>query len=74
MQEKAEAYGSPGLELSCSKCNSMTAGTVAKKEKLYDGVKMVKGFCYFADRFNASGGSKAAVMTRTRIGWVNLGM
>ena len=29
-----------------------------------------RGFCYFGDRVNASGGCEAAVTARARIGWV----
>ena len=47
----------------------MAAGTVAKEEKLCDGVEIMKGF-YLGDRVNASEGSEAAVMARTRIGWL----
>ena len=32
----------------------------------------MKNFCYLGDRLNASGGSKAALTARTRIGWINL--
>ena len=31
---------------------------------------MVRGFCYLGDRVNISGGCKAAVTARARIGWV----
>ena len=54
----------------CTRCSSMTAGTMAKKENLWDNVETVKGFCYLDDRFNASGGSEAAVTARTKTGWV----
>jgi len=37
----------------------MRAGTAAM-ENLCDGIETVKGFCYLADRLNASGGSEAA--------------
>jgi len=47
----------------------MTARTVAV-EKLCDDIETVKGFCYLGNRLNASGGSKAAVTARTRIGWI----
>ena len=39
-------------------------------EKLCDEVETVNGFCYLADRLNASGGCEAAVTARVRIGWV----
>ena len=37
-------------------------------EVLCDKVETVKGFCYLADRMNASGGCEAAVTSRMRIG------
>ena len=30
----------------------------------------MKSFCYLGDKLNASGGSEAAVTSRTRIGWI----
>ena len=39
-------------------------------ESFYDGVEMVKGFCYLGDRLNASGGCEMAVTARARLGWV----
>ena len=39
-------------------------------EKLCDEVETVNELCYLGDRLNASGGSKAAVTARVRIGWV----
>ena len=39
-------------------------------EKLCDEVETVNGFCYLGDRLNASGGYKAAVTARVRIGWL----
>ena len=46
-------------------------GIVEPSEELsfFDQVDFVKSFCYLGDRLNASGGSEAAVTTRTRIGW-----
>ena len=32
----------------------------------------VKGFCYFGDRLNASGGCETAVTSRVRIAWIIL--
>ena len=34
-----------------------------------DEVETVKGFCYFDDRLNASGGCEVTVTARTRLGW-----
>ena len=62
-----KSYGSPGSKFVCTRCSIMTAGTVAKKEKLCDGVETVKGFCYLGDRLNASGGSEVAITARTRM-------
>ena len=33
-------------------------------------METVKGFCYFGDRLNASGGCETAVTLRVRIGWM----
>ena len=33
-------------------------------------VDFVTSFCYLGDRLNASGGREAAVIARTRIGWI----
>ena len=54
-----------------ARCNSMTAGIMAKKVKLCDSVEMVNVFCYIGDRLNASGSSEAAVTARTKIGRIN---
>ena len=39
-----------------------------KEMSFFDKVKLVMSFCYFGDRLNASGESKAAVVARSRIG------
>ena len=44
-------------------------GMVDLIEKLCDEVETVNGFCYLGERLNASGGCKAAVTARLRIGW-----
>ena len=51
-------------------CNKVTndPGEV-QQEVMFDEVETVKGFCYLDDRLNASGGCKAAVTARTRVGW-----
>ena len=53
----------------CSKCKGMMQGMVDSIEKLCDEVETVNGFCYLGDRQNSSGGCKAAVTARVRIGW-----
>ena len=54
----------------CSKCKGVMVGTMDSIEKICAEVETVNGFCYLGDRLNASGGCKAAVTTRVRIGWV----
>ena len=48
-----------------------TKGIVEPGEEItfFDQVDFVKSFCYLGDRLNVSGESKAAVTSRTRIGW-----
>ena len=41
-----------------------------KELSFFDLVDFVKSFCYLGDRLNASGGSEAAVVARTRFGWI----
>ena len=38
-----------------------------KKLSFFDQVDFVKSSCYLGDRLNASGGSEAAVTTKTRM-------
>ena len=54
----------------CLKCNGRMKGTLDSIEKLCDEVETVNGFCYLRDRLNSSGGCKASVTARVRIGWV----
>ena len=54
----------------CELCVDAKEGIV-EEVSFFDQVDFVKSFCYFGDRLNVSGGSKAAVTTRTRIGWIN---
>ena len=55
----------------CELCVFTEEGIVKPGEELFFGqVDFVKTFCYLGDRLNASGGSKAAVTARTRIGWI----
>ena len=39
------------------------------ESELCEEVETVRGFCYLGDRVNASGGCKAAVTAKARIGW-----
>ena len=50
--------------------NGIMKGMMDSIEKLCDEVETVNGFCYLGDRLNASGGCKAAVTARVRIGLV----
>ena len=56
----------------CELCVDTKEGIVEPGEKIsfFDQVDFVKSFCYLEDRLNASGKSKAAVTTKTRIGWI----
>ena len=54
----------------CSRWRGIITGTVDSIEKLWDEVETVNGFCYLGDKANFSGGYKAAVIARARIGWV----
>ena len=55
----------------CGRCKKQVDGLVELVEDLCEEVETVRGFCYLGDRVNASGGCKAAVTARARIGWVN---
>ena len=55
----------------CGRCKQVDNGLVEPVEQLCEEVETVRGFCYFGDRVNASGGCEAAVTARARIGWVN---
>ena len=54
----------------CLKCRGKMEGIVDSIEKSCDEVETVNGFCYLADRLNASCGCEAAVTAIIRIGWV----
>ena len=56
----------------CGRCKQVDDGLVELVEELCEEVETVRGFCYLGDRVNASGGCKAAVTARARIGWVKL--
>ena len=53
----------------CSICNKATnGGKEMQQEFMCDEVETAKGFCYFGNRLNASGGFEAAVTAKTRDG------
>jgi len=54
----------------CARCRNVTEGRVEPIDKLHYNVMTVGTFCYLGDRMNASGGCEAAVIARTRIGWM----
>ena len=56
----------------CELCVCTKEGIAEPHEELSfcDQNDFVKSFCYLGDRLNASGGSEAVVMARTRIGWI----
>ena len=64
------ATASLAMHFVCLKCKEIMEGAMDSIEKLCDEVETVNGFCYLGDRLNASGGFKAAVTARARIGWV----
>ena len=60
-----------GKDFVCERCKKQVDdGLLELEEELCEEVDTVRGFCYLRDRVNASGGCKAAVTARTRIGWV----
>ena len=60
-----------GRDFVCGRCKKQVGdGLVESVEELSEEVETVRGFCYLGDRVNASGGCKAAVTARGRIGWV----
>ena len=59
-----------GRDFVCGKCKQVDDGLVDPVEELCEKVQTVRGFCYFGDRVNASGGCEATVTARARIGWV----
>ena len=59
-----------GRDFVCGRCKKPADGLVELVEELREEVETVRGFCYLGDRVNASGGCKAAVTARARIGWV----
>ena len=54
----------------CGRCQKQVDGLVELVEDLCEEMETVRGFSYLGDRVNASGGCKAAVTARARIGWV----
>ena len=59
-----------GRDFVCGRCKKQDDGLEPVKELCEVVETVVRGFCYLRDRVNASGGCKAAVTARTRIGWV----
>ena len=43
---------------------------VEQEKKLYDEAGTVREFAYLGDRVSAGGGFEAAVIARTRCGWI----
>ena len=58
----------------CELCVDTKEEIVKPGEEIssFDHIDFVKSYCVLGDRLNASGGSEAAVIARTRIGWIKL--
>ena len=54
----------------CRKCEGNIGEAVEQEEKLCDKVETVGEFTYLGDWVSAGGGRDAAVIARTRCGWV----
>ena len=54
----------------CRNCQWHIGETEKQEEKLCDDVETVRKFTYLCDWVNAGGGCEAAVIARTRCGWV----
>ena len=56
----------------CKLCVDTKEGITepGKEISFFDQVDFVKSFCYLRNRSKVSGGSEAAVIARTRIGWI----
>ena len=61
-----------GRDFVCGRCKKQVDRLVEPVKELCEEVETVRGFCYLGDRVNASGGCKAVVTARPRIGWVEL--
>ena len=60
-----------GRDFVCRRCKKqVNDGLVEPVEELCEEVETVRCFCFLGDRVNESGGCKAAVTARARIGWV----
>ena len=59
-----------GKTFVCGRCKEVDDGLVEPVEELCEEVETVRGFRYFRDRVNRSGGCEAAVTARSRIEWV----
>ena len=56
----------------CIKCEGNIGEAVEQEEKLCDEVKTLREFTYIGDRVSVGVGCEAAVVVRTRCGWVKL--
>ena len=54
----------------CRRCEGNIGEAVEQEEKLCDEVETVSVFTYVGDMVSAGGGCEAAVIARTRCGWV----
>ena len=61
-----------GKRFVCELCADTKEGMVESDEEIsfFDPVDLGKSFCYFGVRLNASGGSEAGVIARTKIGLI----
>ena len=67
MCESKEGDPEVGKRFVCGRCKKQVDGLVEPVEELCEEVETVRGFCYFGDRVNASGGCGEAVTARARI-------
>ena len=56
----------------CRKCEGNIGEVVEQEEKLCNEMETVQEFTYLGDRVSAVGGCEAAVIARTRHGWVTV--
>ena len=59
-----------GRDFVCGRYKQVDDGLVEPVEEFCEEVETVRGFSYLGDMLDASGGCKAAVTARARIGWV----
>ena len=72
MCKNEEGDFNSGKGFVCELCVNTMKGIVepGKEISFFDQVDFVKCFCYLGDRWNASGGSEAAVTASMRIAWI----